>query len=51
MDAVLYTEILQGTFIPFLKTVYPDEHRFMADNDPKHTSRYAKNSLDQNGIT
>ena len=51
IDAPLYTDILQRTLIPFLQTVYPDGQRFMADNDPKHTSRHAKNFLQQNRIT
>jgi len=38
MDATLYTEVLGKTFLPFLTTVYPESHRFMADNDPKHAS-------------
>ena len=42
MDTTLYTEVLEKMLLPFLKTVYPDSHRFMADNDPKHTSNEAK---------
>lgn len=41
MDAELYVEILQNTLVPFLHDVYPRRHRFMQDNDTKHTSKWA----------
>lgn len=50
MDRYLYVEILEKTLLPFIEDVYPDSHRFMADNDPKHTSRHAKRFLDENNI-
>ena len=50
MEASLYTDILRRALIPFLRTVYPDGHRFMQDNDPKHTSRAAKAFFEENNI-
>jgi len=50
MDAPLYLQVLQQTLIPFLDEVYPNSHRFMADNDPKHTSRAAHQFLQENGV-
>ena len=38
MDAVLYVNIIGETLLPFLEDIYPDGHRLMQDNDPKHTS-------------
>ena len=29
----MYVEILEKTLFPFINDVYPDSHRFMADND------------------
>ena len=40
--ATRYVDILEAALIPFLDEVYPDKHRFQQDNNPKHTSRYAK---------
>ena len=52
MDAVLFCEILQKTLVPFLVTNYspPSTHRFIQDNDPKHTSRMAQEFYSRQGI-
>ena len=47
MDAVLFTSILEGTLLPFLRERYPDGHKFMQDND---TSNYAKYFITANNI-
>lgn len=38
MDADMYVNLLDKTLLPFLAEVYPDGHRFVHDNDPKHKS-------------
>ena len=43
-------EILDGTLLPFVEDVYPSGHKFMQDNDPKHTSGYAEHWMRENGI-
>ena len=52
MNAPLYCNILQKTLIPFLQTNFPPPatHRFMQDNDPKHTSRAAQDYYSRSGI-
>ena len=50
MNAPLYTNILENTLVPFIRDVFPDHHRFMQDNDPKHTSRHAQRYLSENNI-
>ena len=50
MNAIMYVEILRNSLKPFLDEVYPDSHRFMQDNDPKHTSRLAAQFFKDNGI-
>ena len=46
----MFVEILDGTLLPFVKDVYPSGHKFMQDNDPKHTSGYAEQWMKDNGI-
>ena len=50
MDRFLYVDVLTKTLVPVIEKVYPDGHRLMADNDPKHTSIYARDWLVENGI-
>ena len=49
MQADLYCNILEDTLIPFISETLPN-HRFMQDNDPKHTSRRAQAFFDEHGI-
>ena len=50
MNAVLYTNILQATLLQFLRERFPDGHKFMQDNDPKHNSNHAKEFLIANNV-
>ncbi len=50
MDAELYTNILRQTLLPFVADVCGDDHRYMQDNDPKHTSKLAQKFLADNKI-
>ena len=50
MDRFLFTEILDQTLVPFIQAEFPTSHRFMQDNDPKHTSNFAKDFIADKGI-
>lgn len=50
MNAPLFISILCQSLVPFIRAVYPDGHRFMQDNDPKHCSRLAKAYYKKSGI-
>ena len=43
-------ELYETALIPFIRKVYPEHHRLMQDNDPKHTSKLATKYLENNGI-
>ena len=49
MDAPSYIGILEQTLIPFINDVMQESHKVMADNDPKHTSRLAKQFIEEKG--
>ena len=50
MESAGYQTILDRNFLPFIKKVLPDGHRFWQDNDPKHTSNATKQWMKDNGI-
>jgi transposase len=52
MDADQYVEILDNHLLPSLADsgIDEDEHIFQQDNDPKHTSRKARNWMEENNI-
>ena len=50
MKAPLYLQIIERSLLPFLHDVFPDGHRFIQDNDPKHTSRLAHALFEDNGV-
>lgn len=49
MNAPLFIMIIDRTLVPFIRRKMPT-HRFMQDNDPKHTSRLAKDFFEEKGI-
>ena len=50
MKKELVVRILEGTLLPFIEKVYPEGHKFMMDNNPKHTSGYAAEWMRRNSI-
>ena len=50
VNAPLFVQILDRTLLPFLEDRLSEGHRFMQDNDLKHTSKLAKSFMDNNGV-
>ena len=50
MDWCHYVNILEKTLGPFVRDVCLDSHRFVADNDPIHSSLYTRDILTTHNI-
>ncbi len=51
MERYLFVNILEKTLVPFIEDKFAEEeHHFMQDNDPKHTSLHARNFLESHNI-
>ncbi|KAJ8026316.1 Transposable element Tcb2 transposase [Holothuria leucospilota] len=51
MKQEFYVDILKQALVPFGRKTFPEGFRLMQDNDPKHTSNYAKRFMEEAGIT
>lgn len=50
MDAKVYTNIMQTVMLPYAQEEMPLKWIMMQDNDPKHTSKLAKNWFSSNRV-
>ena len=51
MEKVYYSDsIIKDTLVPFVRLAFPDQHRFMQDNDPKHTSLLGRETMEASKI-
>ena len=46
----LFVSILEETLLSFIKEVDREGHKFMMDNDPKHSSGYAADCMRDNSV-
>ena len=52
MDSEFYqVEIIGGALLPFILEHFPDGHRLMQDNDPKHVSKSTLKYFEDNNVT
>ena len=50
LNAPLFVQILDKTLLPFVEEEFPEGHRFVQDNDPKHCSKQGQKYLMDHGI-
>ena len=50
MKKELFVDILSSSLLHSIQVFYPNGHRLMQDNDPKHTSGYATQWMVDNGV-
>ena len=51
MDSKLYKNIIESIFVPFVAGNYQYQRFIHQDNDPKHSSRLCKETLENFNIT
>ena len=50
MDAPFYLKILENLLTPFIQETFPQRYQFMQDHDPKHSSRLAKEYMEEQSV-
>ena len=50
MNAQCLGAVYEAGLLPFIQERFPVRHRLYQDNDPKHSSKYIENFLEQRGV-
>ena len=50
MNAPLFVSILRSSLLPFIQDTFPNGHRFIQDNNPKHCLKLARKFYEDEGI-
>jgi len=50
LTATRFSKVLKKGLIPFIRSKFPNHHKFQQDNDPKHRSNFIKKFLEDNNI-
>ena len=50
LTATRFGKVLKKGLIPFVRSNFPNHHKFQQDNDPKHCSNYIKKFLEDKEI-
>ena len=50
MNAQRLSAVYEAGLLPFIQERFQDSHRLYQDNDPKHSSKYIEEFLEQHGV-